>query len=327
MTSISPETIKGNRRASMQRRRKLVVASVAFGAIIVYLFSTGSTSSDRRGDGFGQLRKSIMGLKKTGGVRKHHAEGKDSGSHDTAERIKYDGNIKEAGRSKPSALETEPGDEAQKSNKRPVEHGTIIKKVPKQKVEASQSAVANAQGAQAGRLIEFEISNLDGEKGRTGTFIVKTKPEWAPIGVKRFEELVETGFWPNCRFFRVVPNFMHQIGINGDPKVQRLWRNKPLKDDPVIASNTRGVLTFATSGKDTRTTQIFINTNPKGNKFLDKQGFAPFAEVVSGMDVVDRVFNEYGEKPNQGTLQNRGQKYLDDEFPKLSYLSKATFVS
>ena len=332
MTSISQDTIKGNHnRASLRRRQKIIVTSVALGAVLFYLFFVGSRSNDRRDNDSGVLRKSISGSKKTGGMGKDSKGERDSEGRDTAKPIKYDEKIS-ADRNKPSVVDSERGDKilVEKSNKRPVQHGAIIKSSAKQKGEMQPAAAeswTSTKGGQKGRLVEFEISNLDGEVGRTGTFTVKTRPEWAPIGVQRFEELVETGFWPSCKFFRVVPNFMHQIGIHGDPKVQARWRNKSLKDDPVLASNTRGMLTFATSGKDTRTTQIFINTNSKGNKFLDKQGFAPFAEVVSGMDVVDRVFSEYREKPNQGKIQSRGNAYLDDEFPKLSYFSKAKFIS
>ena len=189
---------------------------------------------------------------------------------------------------------------------------------------ATSSTSARTEGE--GRLVEFTISNLDGEVGRTGKLKVRTHPEWAPIGVERFHELVETGFWNNCKFFRVVPDFVDQIGISGDPQVQKQWRSKVLKDDPVMKTNARGTLTFATSGKDSRTTQIFINTNTKGNAFLDKQGFSPFGEVVEGMEIVDRIYDGDREKPNQGKIQNQGNKYLDKEFPRLSYFSDAKFV-
>ena len=102
-----------------------------------------------------------------------------------------------------------------------------------------------------------------------------------------------------------------------------------IKDDPVLSTNKRGTVTFATSGPNSRTTQIFINTNngPQGNKFLDGQGFSPFAEVIKGMDIVDRIYAGYGEKPNQGEIQNRGNACLSEEFPKLSYVSKAAFTA
>jgi peptidyl-prolyl cis-trans isomerase A (cyclophilin A) len=102
-----------------------------------------------------------------------------------------------------------------------------------------------------------------------------------------------------CRFFRVVPNFIVQIGINGDPEVAKEWRSKHIADDPVIQSNERGTVTFAMAGKGTRTTQIFFNTGQK-NAFLDKQGFAPFGRVISGMDVVDKIYDGDREKPDQG---------------------------
>ena len=121
---------------------------------------------------------------------------------------------------------------------------------------ATSSTSARTEGE--GRLVEFTISNLDGEVGRIGKLKVRTHPEWAPIGVERFHELVETGFWNNCKFFRVVPDFVDQIGISGDPQVQKQWRSKVLKDDPVLKTNARGTLTFATSGKDTRTTRELL---------------------------------------------------------------------
>lgn len=182
-----------------------------------------------------------------------------------------------------------------------------------------------------GRLIEFQVSNLDGVEGNTGTFVIRTRPSWAPKGVQRFEELTEKSFWDDCRIFRVLPGFVAQFGINGTPETQATWRSRNLSDDPVKVTNSRGTVVFATAGPNTRTTQIFINTNPKGNGFLDRQGFSPIGEVVSGMDVVDRFYAGYGEGapqgkgPNQGLLQAKGNAYVAPSFPKLSYFSKASF--
>jgi peptidyl-prolyl cis-trans isomerase A (cyclophilin A) len=139
--------------------------------------------------------------------------------------------------------------------------------------------------------------------------------------VQHFHDLVDAHFYDQCRFFRVVDNFVVQFGLAADPTVQAQWKGKVLKDDPVTTTNAAGTLTYATSGKDTRTTQLFINTNKRGNKFLDDQGFSPFAIITKGMEHVNRINNEYGEKPGQGKLQNQGNIYLEKEFPHLSYIN------
>mmetsp|Transcript_31801 Transcript_31801/g.46902 ORF Transcript_31801/g.46902 Transcript_31801/m.46902 type:complete len:246 (+) Transcript_31801:298-1035(+) len=184
--------------------------------------------------------------------------------------------------------------------------------------EDSQQESVKDDSVHEGRLFTFELGNLKGET--TGSFMIRTRPSWAPLGVMQFHELVDSGFFDGCRFFRVLPNFVVQVGINGDPSVQSKWRKKIIKDDPVATTNSRGTLTFATSGPNTRTSQIFINTNKKGNAFLDKQGFSPFAEVISGIESVDLINDEYKEKPNQGMIQNKGNSYLLENFPNLSYI-------
>jgi peptidyl-prolyl cis-trans isomerase A (cyclophilin A) len=196
---------------------------------------------------------------------------------------------------------------------------------------SSASPALATEEAVPGSLIELEFSNLDGIEGKTGTVKIQLYPEWAPKGVERFEELTRVGFWKDCRIFRVLPGFVVQFGINGDPAVQAKWRASNLSDDPVKVSNDRGTVTFATAGANTRTTQIFITTRDQGNAFLDKQGFAPIGKVVEGMDIVDRCYAGYGEGapagkgPNQGIIQLRGNTYLKDQYPQLSYISKAVF--
>lgn len=191
--------------------------------------------------------------------------------------------------------------------------------------------VANAE-EEEGKLIEFQVANLDGEEGKTGKIVIRTKPSWAPKGVAQFEELTKESFWEGARIFRVLPGFVAQFGIAGDPELQAKYRNRPLTDDPVKVTNARGTVVFATAGPNTRTTQIFINTNKSGNGFLDKQGFAPIGEVVEGMDVVDRFYAGYGEGapqgkgPNQALLQKKGNEYVVPNYPKLSYFSKAAFL-
>ena len=146
------------------------------------------------------------------------------------------------------------------------------------------------------------------------------------------QELVEKNFYDDCRFFRVLPGFIAQFGINGSPSIQSKWRSSSIPDDPVKVTNSRGTVVFATAGPNTRTTQIFVNTNQKGNGFLDRQGFSPFGQVIEGMDVVDRFFAGYGEGapsgkgPNQGLIQAKGNEYLTAQYPKLSYISKVKFA-
>ena len=157
-----------------------------------------------------------------------------------------------------------------------------------------------------------------------GTFVVEVHRAWAPVGADRFYNIVKNGFFDNTRFFRVLPNFMVQFGLNGDPAVQAVWRSANLKDDPAKESNKKGYITFATAGPNTRTTQVFINY--KDNGFLDGQGFAPFGQVTSGMDVVEKINSQYAENPNQGRIQMEGNAYLTKEFPKLDFIKKATIA-
>src|SRR5215831_5927387 len=148
-----------------------------------------------------------------------------------------------------------------------------------------------------------------------GVFVVEVHRDWAPNGADRFYNLVKNGFYNNCRFFRVVPNFMVQWGINGDPNIQKHWADANIKDDPVKQSNTRGYITYAqSSAPNSRSTQLFINF--KDNSFLDNQRFAPFGKVSSGMDVVDKINSMYGEKPDQFMVQTQGNAYLNQNFPK-----------
>uniref|UniRef100_A0A7S2MP51 Peptidyl-prolyl cis-trans isomerase n=1 Tax=Helicotheca tamesis TaxID=374047 RepID=A0A7S2MP51_9STRA len=195
--------------------------------------------------------------------------------------------------------------------------------------EQPQSS-SSSQEEGGGKLIRFDVGMLDGEDlPTTGSFVVRTRPDWAPIGVERFEELATVNFWEGCRIFRVLPNFVSQFGINGDPSVQSRWM-KNLEDDEVKTSNVRGTVTFATAGPGTRTTQIFINT--ADNEFLDGMGFSPIGEVVSGMDIVDRFYSGYGEGapsgngPAQYKIQSEGNSYLEKDFPLLSYFLTSSFV-
>ena len=138
-----------------------------------------------------------------------------------------------------------------------------------------------------------------------GDFVIEVHREWSPNGADRFFQLVSDGLYDECKFFRVVPGFMVQFGINGDPKVAAKWKEATIKDDPVVKSNKRGFVTFAKLRlPNSRTSQIFISYGD--NESLDSQGFSPFGEIVEGMTVVDKINSQYGEKPDQSQVQSRG---------------------
>lgn len=163
-----------------------------------------------------------------------------------------------------------------------------------------------------------------------GDFTVEVTRALASNGADRFYNLVRAGYFKDLALFRVIPGFMCQFGIHGDPKVSAAWRSAQIPDDPVKASNTRGAITFATAGPNTRTTQLFINFGDNAN--LDGMGFSPFGKVVSGMDVVDKINGEYGEGaprgrgPDQQRVQREGNAYLKKDFPKLDYIKAASLL-
>ena len=167
--------------------------------------------------------------------------------------------------------------------------------------------------------------NLDTSKGPV---VIEVHRDWAPLGVDRFYQLVKSGYFDGARFFRVLPGFMAQFGIAADPQVTAKWKDANLPDDPVTQSNRKGMVTFATAGPNTRTTQLFINTGD--NPRLDAQGFAPIGKVISGLDVVQNFFNGYGEGapagrgPSQDQIKAEGNAYLQRDFPLLDFIKKAT---
>ena len=187
------------------------------------------------------------------------------------------------------------------------------------KVRPSRSDQA-AQGKQAAPGKQDSKSFQVVMETTQGTVVIEVIPEWAPLGAARFRELVEDGFFDGCRFFRVVPNFVVQFGINGDPAVHSKW-DKKISDDPVTQSNKRGTLTFATSGPNTRTSQLFINL--KDNSGSLDEDFSPFGRIVSGMEAVDKITSEYGERPQQPLIEQQGNVYLEKEFPNMDYVKTA----
>ena len=157
-----------------------------------------------------------------------------------------------------------------------------------------------------------------------GPFTVEVVRSWAPRGADRFYNLVELGYYDDVAFFRVLDGFVAQFGIHGDPQVSDAWRDSRFPDDPVVESNVRGTLTFATGGADTRTTQLFINFADNTN--LDSMGFSPFARVIEGMEVVDSLYSGYVEGVPQGRLQAEGNEYLRAQFDQLDYVRRARAI-
>jgi cyclophilin family peptidyl-prolyl cis-trans isomerase len=159
-----------------------------------------------------------------------------------------------------------------------------------------------------------------------GTFTIDVTRSLAPLGADRFFELVSIGYFTDVRFFRMVPGFIAQFGIHGDPAVNDAWKRAMMPDEPMRTGNTRGTVTFASAGPDTRTVQLFISTGDNRRKLDHQRVFAPIGTVVEGMDVVDALNSEYGEEPNFSRIFSQGNEYLRKWFPALDYIKKATVV-
>lgn len=163
-----------------------------------------------------------------------------------------------------------------------------------------------------------------------GDIVVEATKAWAPHGVDRFHELVNMRYFDQNYFFRVVPGFIAQFGVNKDYDIHDRWRKYFIVDDPRIEKNLRGTLSFAQSGPNTRATEVFINL--ADNKGLDEQDFVPFAKVIQGMDVVDKLYSGYGEMMPEGKfidpnrVENGTNAYLEPRFPKLDMIKRATFL-
>jgi peptidyl-prolyl cis-trans isomerase A (cyclophilin A) len=164
-----------------------------------------------------------------------------------------------------------------------------------------------------------------------GDFVVEVHRDWSPNGADRFYNLVKNGFYDGVVFYRVVPNFMVQFGISGNPKIEAAWAHANLRDDPLKQGNKRGRITYAMAGPNTRTTQVFINFRDNSN--LDSQGFTSFGEVTDGMDVVDKLYSGYGDMQEQGghgpsvsKFEVEGNAYLTKNFSQLDSIKTAKIL-
>jgi homoserine O-acetyltransferase len=173
--------------------------------------------------------------------------------------------------------------------------------------------------------VKFETSK--------GTVAIEVHRDWAPHGADRFFNLVRHGYYDGARFFRIRPGTWVQFGISGDPEIASLWRTQTIPDDPWHGiSNERGTIAYAFKDPNGRTTQVFINLKDNSATH-DKEPFVPFGRVVEGMDVLDALYAEYGEKAGGGIRAGKqdpvfegGNAYLQREFPKLDYIVRATIV-
>lgn len=158
-----------------------------------------------------------------------------------------------------------------------------------------------------------------------GTIVIEVRREWSPHGADRFYNLVKNGYFDGVKFFRVVPGFVVQWGIHGDPSIATKWLKATIPDDPVKQSNKRGFVTYAKSGApDSRSVQLFINLVDNGR--LDGMGFAPFGDVTEGMDVVDKLYGGYAEGLTklQGRIAQEGNDFLEKNYPELDGIKKAS---
>ncbi len=195
-------------------------------------------------------------------------------------------------------------------------------KPPEKKAQPEATAPAKPEHAPDVFRAKFDTSK--------GPFVIEVHRAWAPWGADRFYELIQDKFYDGQYFFRVVKGFMVQWGISNSPALTAHWNNMSIPDDPVKQSNTRGMVTFATSGPNTRTAEVFINFG--NNKRLDKSGFSPFGKVVEGMNVVDKLYAGYGDGPPQGEgvdqskAEAQGSEYIATHFPKLDKIVTAELV-
>ena len=196
----------------------------------------------------------------------------------------------------------------------------------------AKSAVASPNFIDPAKLTEPAPEIFKAQFDTTkGKFTIEVTRSLSPNGADRFYNLVRSGYFKDVAFFRVVPGFMCQFGIHGDPGVSAKWSGAAIADDPVKGSNTRGAITFATAGPNTRTTQLFINFGD--NSRLDGMGFSPFGKVIAGMNVVDKINGEYGDLPQMGghgpdagRIDSEGNAYLKKDFPNLDYIKSATII-
>lgn len=197
------------------------------------------------------------------------------------------------------------------------------------------SSYVNATPEQAQKVlmdasnVEMEATAPDTFQARfettKGPFVVEVVRDLSPHGADRFYNLVRHRYYDGNKFFRVLPGFIVQWGMNGDVEINKLWSEQTIPDDEVATTNARGTITFAKpSSPDSRSTHLFVNY--KDNGHLDATGFAPFGRVIEGMEVLEQINHEYGQTPNQGMIASGGNDYLETYYPNLDAITTARIV-
>jgi cyclophilin family peptidyl-prolyl cis-trans isomerase len=206
-----------------------------------------------------------------------------------------------------------------------------IEKAEKAEAEAKAKAVEDARKAAAENVTEVvELASTEPIKVKfelsTGDALIELYPEWSPLGVAQFVSAVETNVFDQSRFYKVLPGYIAQFGIAGNPEQAAYWARKSITDEPVVASNERGTLTFSkTLLPNSRTTEMFISLKDN-SEILDPNGFPPIGKVIEGMENFDKIYGGYTDEPDQMRIEQIGNAYLKEEYPKLDYIRKATIV-
>jgi cyclophilin family peptidyl-prolyl cis-trans isomerase len=174
-----------------------------------------------------------------------------------------------------------------------------------------------------------ELFNAQLETSK-GVIVIEVHRDWAPHGADRFYNLAQAGYYDQVRFHRIRKGAWAQFGVNGDPKISNVWRERTIPDDPRRESNVRGTIAYAFATPNGRTTQIFINLRDNSATH-DQEPFVPFGRIIEGMDVADALNAEYGEAAGggiragkQAPLFEKGNVWLKENFPRLDYIIRAT---
>lgn len=163
-----------------------------------------------------------------------------------------------------------------------------------------------------------------------GNFDVLVERKLSPKAADRLYQLIRHNYFENILFYRVVPGFVVQFG-SSDSLVLKNWERMKIPDEKVVQGNTKGTLSFARAGVETRGTQLFINL--ADNHRLDTisysgvTGFPSFGKVAAGRNVLDSLYSDYGEKPmgDYGMMQTNKDEFLK-KFPKLDSIYSARIL-